>query len=439
LIAESKPPAPSALKRVILIAAAVVAAAAVALFAVSCVRASAARGDNLIYFAAARALVAGGDLYAGSHLGAGYVYPPFFALFLYPLARLPGVTAAAVWFALNACSLVLFFALALYLLERPAEPFFRWLRAKAAALAAAKFNWVVVVTVVVTARFWIDNLRFGLVNVHLWTLALAAVYLVGRGRKVAGGALLALAVGVKVVAGWLLLYLLIKREFRALAVAAAGVGVLYLLPAAFVGWGRNAALLAGWYDAVIRGAFKEYYFYADDFNQSLSSFVYTYATLGRGAAFGAINALRKLRYLQRVVALVAVAPAVVALIIGSGRRRGAAEPLGDRPALAALILAGTMAQPLSWVSYYVAGAFGYMAALYALRERSSAALRVVVGVLIAASFAAHSLSGGDLWGAKARVFYYHYKFPVWAALFLYAALVVVILGRRRRPGARSDN
>jgi len=166
----------------------------------------------------------------------------------------------------------------------------------------------------------------------------------------------------------------------------------------------------------------------------LASFVYAYAGVLKGStAAGAIYELRRLRYLQRVVALVAVAPAAFGLLLS--RRR--ADALADRLALAALLVAGVMAQPLAWVSYYVVTAFAYLAALFALRPGTGGAAgrRGVAAVLVGLAAAGHALTAGNLWGAAARRLLFHYKCVVWAALFLYAGVVVIIFTRRRRAGA----
>ncbi len=57
--------------------------------------------DFTYFYGAAKAMLAGGDIYGATQ--GRYLYPPFFAFVLQPLAFLRETSAAVVWAALNAC------------------------------------------------------------------------------------------------------------------------------------------------------------------------------------------------------------------------------------------------------------------------------------------------------------------------------------------------
>jgi hypothetical protein len=399
----------------------------VAAFAAVLIPRSAARGDVAIYLEAGRAVLRGADPYAGSSVGAGYLYPPFFAFLMALLAPLPRLGVAALWFFGNAGALGVLFATSLYLLESPPRGMGPWFRAKLAALAEGKLNWVVVGSLLLTARFWFDNLAYGHINVSVWAVSLFAVYVVYAGRRFAGGALLGAGLATKFIVAPVLLFLILKREFRAAVFALAAVAVLYLAPAALVGWGANAELLSAWYDNVLRSGGVEYYLYADAYNMSLPSWASVYGPLlglcEPDALFGDPASFRRLTW---VLAGLCALPVAVAFFLRRREANAAGAGPGETRALqlSLLIVAGLLLPPLVWITYYVAAVLPYMAVLYVLR-RAPAGVRAVGFGLVALSFAAHGLSG-DFVGPAVRSACFKYKCVTWAGLFLYAAVAAAL-------------
>jgi hypothetical protein len=417
-------------------------AVAVVFFAVKQVESCAERGDVKFYFPAGKAVLAGDELYGSSCIGGGYLYPPFFALLMVPFALLPHYVGAAVWFVLGAASLFFFFAISLYFVEAPSARLAPWLREKLRALSHGKFNLVLVLAAVLAGRFWLDNLRYGLVDVHLWSLSLLGVYFAVSGRRVMGGALLGLTMATKPITATVLFFLLLRREYRAPLFAMALVAVLYLAPAAVLGWGRNAELLGVWYERVVRSASTEFYVYAYEYNQSFPSLAFSYANLLRGGGSAALSmvppAFPYIKWAGNVLAALAVAVASVKYL---RRPRAPAESFWNAPAsctvLALVMLTGVIFEPLSWVGYYVATLFPYVVVLYAARNWAGKGVAVALYVLLGLSFLIHSVVGADFWGAETKEMLLDYKCVTWSALLVYAALLVALFGafRARRAEA----
>jgi len=416
------------MKRVVITAVLVVVVVVFAVFQIGrCTR----HGDTKLFFAAGEAILEGGDPYVDSVVGAGYLYPPFFAVLMVPFHLMPRLLAETLWFAFNFASLVLLFATSLYLLEAPAEPLGRWLGRKLGRLTEGRFNWVVVATALLSARFWMDNVRYGHINAVLWTLSLLGVYFALRRREAGGGALLGAAIATKLITAPVLAYLFVKRRRAALVVALVVVAVLLIGPAAVLGWERNFELFKDWYFKVVRSSFVESYYLGDDANMSLNSFIYVYARWLSGAA-ARLTLYRPawFPYVRWAVTVLFVAPFFFPYV---RRRRpgGAADAaLTGGLQLSVIILAGVLLSPVSWPSHFVATVLPYMAALYVLLETPSRPARVACYVLLALSFVAHSLTSGDIWGAAMRTTFYGYKCITWATLLLYAAIVVLLLSLR---------
>lgn len=424
---------------VVLILLMVVGAAFVA-FAVEWVERSAERGDVLRYLEAGEAILTDGDPYAGSGLGlTGYLCAPFFALVMVPFALLPRVVAAALWFVFNFGSLILLFTVSLYLLESPAEPLSAWLRRKLVNLRGGKLNWVLVATAAVSARLWWDNLGSGQINVPLWAFGFLGVYLIRQGKKGTGGAVLGAAVLVKLMAAPLLLYLLVRREFRALLSVVIAAAVLTLASAAFLGWGRNAQLIRRWYQVVLRPAVAEDYYNVVERNESVPASLYAYnRLLNRGDPPRYLYVWRHLRWVNAATA--ALSASVIAFFVfkcGFIKRR-AGPAAADNLLLGLIVLTGVLLQPLAWLQHFVVAIFPYMAVLYYAPRIEAAGTRYACYALLALSFAGHTLIAGDIWGTGTEDVFFRLKIVTFAVLLLYAAVVVQLFAvccRRRRPAA----
>ncbi len=412
-----------------------VVALAVVAFSVKYIERSAARGDCLFYFDAGDAILANGDPYAGSSLAySGYLCAPFFALVMVPFALMPRVVAASLWFVFNFGSLILLFSVSFYLLESPAVPMAPWLRRKLANLGRGKWNWVLVATAVVSARLWWDNLGSGQINVPLWAFAFLGVYFMRRGKRVTGGAVLGAAVLAKLIAAPLLLYLLIRREYRALLSVVIAAAVLCLASAVFLGWSRNVDLNRRWYEVVLRPGGVEYFYYTLDRNESVPAALSAYNRVFNREDLTRFLYLRQHYRWVNALAVALFASAIAFFVVKCGFiKRRAGPAASDNLLLALIVLTGVLLQPLAWLQHFVVAIFPYMAVLYYARRGGPAGARYACYALVALSFAAHTLTTADIWGAATEDTFFRLKIITLAILLLYAAVVIQIFAACRRP------
>jgi hypothetical protein len=407
-------------------------------FAVVAVDKSIRRGDIAIFFEGGRAIIEDRDPYAASCVGCGFINPPYFALLMVPFAAAPRVIAATVWFLLNFASLVLLFATALYLLERPGVGIAPWLRAKLSRLAKGKLNIFVVAAAVITAPLWYENLTYGQINIHICTLSLLGVYFATAGSFVVGGALLGAAFAPKLFAVPVLLYLFIKREYRAAACALLVAGALFVAPAALLGWGRNAALLQSWYDNVIGPAKGLAFVYGGDFNISLIAVIYRLCrSLGLDDSALIYRRAFNLNTLNWVLAALLLSPLAVSILRGRGRDAGGgrASATVEGLRLSFIIVTGLLLLPFAWAGYYVAAVLPVMAIVYALRETPSRTARAICAGLLVLFFAAFGcFASTDIWGEGKAVFY-RYGLITAGGLFLYAAITLLLFSPRLKGPA----
>jgi hypothetical protein len=256
------------------------------------------------YLGAADRLVAGEQLYPAvdpdgiTPVGAGaYFYPPLVAAAFVPLAQLPIAAARLLWFA----ALIVLAGAVGVALVHSLGPHHRELAA-AAYLAYLPL---------------LSELRFG--NVNMVTLALCLLAWNRRDRPAIAGALLAAAIGLKLLPLALVVFLVAGGRWR----IAAWAGTIAL-----------AAVAASW--PWLGGAWLDY--------------VRVLGAIGTGAPAAGSNivpdllAHPPLRYLLPAVAL-----GVAALAGWTARRRPSAETPAFRTALAAAPLLATTV----WYPYLV--------------------------------------------------------------------------------------
>jgi hypothetical protein len=301
-----------------------------------------------------------------------------------------------------------------------------------------------VITFFATAPFWVLNLQLGQINVYLWALVVLAAYFGRRGRPLAAGLFLGCACAIKLAPALVFLYFLVRRRYAVVAIAVATAVLLFVAPAAFTGWGRNAELLGEWQWRVVRAGMVEDFVYRVEGNQSLGAFIY------RGCQFLGFCPAEEpadVAAVKPVIKSVMVAAVAILFVLGLLRRRAStAEPYEARVAtvdvlyFSLIVTSAALMSPFAWDAHYVVLVIPFMAAVYALKTF------VYRGVF--KTFCIALLSGGvllsvvtsNLWGAAVAAVAYHYRGIAAAAILVYAAVLLLLIkllfgkvGRRVAP------
>lgn len=177
--------------------------------------------DFQIYYDAASRLRHGEPLYVFKQAGDTYVYSPVLALLLQPLAHLHYEQALKIWFFLMAGCLgggVLLYAL------------------------SARFTWhdlaLIGVMLILGFRFWPSTMNFGLGQVNFLILLVICAMFLADSRGMPGTVALLIA-GAALIKTWmigLLLYLILRRNWRAVVLGGAAYFVMLAASFTIVGW-----------------------------------------------------------------------------------------------------------------------------------------------------------------------------------------------------------
>jgi hypothetical protein len=224
--------------------------AATVAMGIPCVERQVRTGNDFpIYHAAVRTLLAGGSPYdVGSGLH-GYVYLPFFALLLAPLAALPLPVAAAAWYAASLVFAAGAIAAAIRITGGWAA------RGGEVRDGGAPARWVAAAAIAPLLGLFHDNLVLGQANLLFLALIVVGIAGIPAGRDRFGpGLLLGLATALKMNAALLLVPILIRGRLRAAAGFAAGAIGALLVPFLLLGPERGFDLTGQWLEKVVAPA-----------------------------------------------------------------------------------------------------------------------------------------------------------------------------------------
>ncbi len=329
-----------------------------------------------------------------------YEYPPHFLLFSRALQGLaPGfLDQRLLWFGLNgAVALLAFLVIA------------QWLG------PGARTRAVLLSALVWAAPAMTSTLQKGNVQVLAIAASMLALVLFERRQWAAGGALLAFVTVSKLYPGLLIVYLLARREWRAVAWTA-GMGVAFsVLTLLIFGWAPYAAFLEHLPRLLGGEAFPAFRNpMPTAMNLSIPGLVLKLKLFGLpGSSFGLAKIVGWL------YTLVAVAATV---LLGTRTLRDQDKPLAW---LAILILA-TLRSPFLPPAYGAMPPVWLLTLLAAIPARTS---RILPGVLVA--WVALSIYWPVDWPVDPRLLAVVFSFPLAVTLIL-----VMLVLRRGRGGAR---
>lgn len=190
------------------------------------------------YYFAAKEALAGASVYLEHKDVSPYIYPPFFACLIAPLAFFGMEVASFIWYALS----ITLASLSLFMCFR-----FIFGREKIATVLGSIPLVPKALFLVVASGLLLDNLSMLQVNIMLIFLILAAIYFFKRKMDIPAGLFLAAAISIKITPVLFLIYFAVKREFR-LCIFTVLWGIIFSLgvPSLYLGFGEALQGLIAW-------------------------------------------------------------------------------------------------------------------------------------------------------------------------------------------------
>ena len=399
--------------------------------------------DFRAYYQAGETVLSGRNIYETSVVEGNYLYSPFFALLMTPLSLLPQIAAAAVWFVSAIVTLVLALTLALYLNEAPQRSYSAWLRGFVSGTGRRPGSGrILVITVLLSARFWLNSIEHGQINLQLWGVVLAAMYCLRRRKMLVGSLLLGAAITTKIIPALFVFYCLLKRQYRFAALSGAWVVLFLLAPALVLGWEHNLGLLGAWFDKTVLAGLVEGAIGFRDANQSLPALVIRFffdisANSGTG---GSVNILSLPT--EAIGTAVKICTGTLAGLIvlftcrPAWRCAAGREVQCENLELSLVLLSAALMPALAWKAFFVASIMGYTTVLYALANRGPEMPRKRLKWMLGGSLVLHTATTDGIWGWPLAHVFQSYSCVTFSMILLYAAVVVVLL-RSGSPRLRS--
>jgi len=197
-----------------------------------------------------------------------YYYSPLFALLLSPFSGLPVIIPQVIW--------ILTSYVLLYRIWVLSGSYFN----VAALTVKQKAIWLLA-TVFLSIRFILVDIGYVQMTIFMLWATLESMQLINNGKWIAGAALLALAINIKLLPLAFVVYLFYRGRFKA-GIFTCIFYVFYLfLPALYLGWDKNLSLVHDWF-AIINPLNKEWTIEAEDGPSSLVALIPVYLTKTTG-------------------------------------------------------------------------------------------------------------------------------------------------------------
>lgn len=388
--------------------------------------------DFRAYYQAGKYILSDANIYDQNIVEGGFLYSPLFALLMVPLSILPQHVAAAIWYLANLTSLFFLIAIALYLNENSTQPISSWLKAKLNMTNVDKTLKVTFVLVLIfSARFWLNSIEHGQINLQLWALVLIAIYFQNKGLVVIGSALLSLAIVTKILPALFLFYFLIRKQYGFVLLSVLFSLFFLTVPAGILGWQNNIDLITAWYNKALSPGLTQGAIGVGDSNQSLPAMLIRFlsCTPANEETGATVNFLslppQAIGLLTKLSSLLLLAIITVALLFRKQR-----TTLQENLVLSIVFLSAALMPALAWKAYYVASIMGYTTVVYYLVKMRNGKLYRSIGTLIVLSFILHTLTSDGIWGWRTAHILQSYSCVTFSMLSLYAALILILLKQR---------
>jgi len=201
---------------------------------------------------------------AGEDLSQKYQYPnpPIMALLLYPLAKMPPMVMALLWYYMKVVMLILCFHWIFGFIEKNGMAFPLWAKALAVLLALRPIT---------------GDLQHGNVNIFILFAVVAGLQLYTIRWDISGGICIGLAIACKVTPALFLPYFIWKRSWKMVFGIVVGLMLFLwpgLVPSIFLGFEENQKQLYSWYTEMVYPFVIEGKVWSEHNNQSLPGLMY---------------------------------------------------------------------------------------------------------------------------------------------------------------------
>ena len=388
--------------------------------------------DFRAYYQAGQSILSRANIYDPNVVEGGFLYSPFFALLMFPLSIVSQPVAATFWYIGNVVALIFSIAIALYLNEGATQPIFGWIKRNLwLSEIDRNLERVFIFVLIISARFWLNSIEHGQVNLLVWGMVLAAIYFLRSDRTTIGSAILSMSIAIKILPLLFLFYFFVRKRYGIVAWSLGWLAIFTLVPALILGWHQNLELLIAWYQKILGPNFEHGAIGVGDSNQSFPAMLIRFLsnTPANEETGSSVNFLSLAAPTISVLTLFLpfVFLAVIARIAGFQEKKTTQR---ENLELSIVFLSAVLMPVLAWKAYFVASIMGYTTIIYIVMKTRYAVSHHLTVTLMIISFILHTLTADGIWGWKIAHMFQSYSCVTFAMLFLYAALIMMLIRQR---------
>lgn len=196
------------------------------------------KGDFFIFLSASDDLFKGENIYTKLYLdGYHYLYSLLFAIVLKPLTWLPLYVAKVLWLCMN-----------LFFLYRTWRILTSYLQLS--LFSSKQLLWFTILSFAFSLRFMLDNFHLAQMTTFILYLSLEGIQLIRNDKKLAGAALIAIGINIKLLPIVLLPYLFWRKELKAFGYCLLCYAVFFFLPVIVLGYEHTVFLMKEWWKII---------------------------------------------------------------------------------------------------------------------------------------------------------------------------------------------
>jgi len=196
------------------------------------------KGDLLIFELGSNDIVYGIDAFSKKYVdGYHYYYSALFAIIIYPLYLLPAYIGTFIWLLLNVILLVRIVMLCSRYFDIN-------------TLSEKQSMWFFLFTIIFALRFIFSNLNSQQITIVILYLVIEGIALIFSNKKLAGAALIALGINIKLLPLVILPYLLYRKEWKAFIFTIIFWIMMLYLPGLVLGFHQNNILIGSWWNLI---------------------------------------------------------------------------------------------------------------------------------------------------------------------------------------------
>ena len=218
--------------------------------------------DFSIFWGAARNFLAGNSLYAAHHVDGAqnFIYPPFAAIAFVIYGMLPLKIAGGLYYFMNLVLRIW----GIYLIKLIFDHFYP---------NRNNLKWPLILAIVFTIRFFINNMNLLNINEVLFFICIAGIYCYLKGKINSASVLFTIAMFIKIIPIFFVIWIIFRSRLRAIIPVILTIALCCVLLIAFRGLNTATQDVSDYYSSFLK-VYQKGHVASREINQNIAATIY---------------------------------------------------------------------------------------------------------------------------------------------------------------------